>query len=245
MASKKRKKTAPPVIKRRTPRPNRSNGDATRQKILDAAEFLFAEHGYSAVSLRSITARAGVNVAAIHFHFASKEALFEALFDRRVSPINAARVAALDALVQKAPDSAISVEQVIEEFIKPHLMSSDSFDAGRIVMLQFMARVAAENDPDLQAFMNERFFPPWRVLVQATKRALPDIAENEVSWGLFFLLGALYYVNPSRRWLTEVTQGKCDVNDTRSAYKYLVPFLAGGLRALRDETKKNAKRPGR
>lgn len=228
-----KKKKSAHQIRRRRPRPNRSNGDATRQKILDAAEFLFAQHGYSAVSMRSITAKAGVNVAAIHFHFASKEALFEALFDRRVSPINTKRVAALESLVRESQGNPISIEQVIEEFIKPHLLASDGFDAGRIVVLQFMARVAAENDPDLQAVVNERFFPPWHVLVQATQRALPDLSEKEVSWGLFFVLGALYYVNPSRRWLAEVTHGACDTNDTKSAYKYLIPFLAGGLRTLR------------
>src|SRR5262245_63822410 len=82
-------------IRRPRLRPTRANGDATRNKILDAAERLFAEHGYTAVSMRSITAAAGVNVAAIHFHFASKEALFEAIFNRRVQPINAARLVGL------------------------------------------------------------------------------------------------------------------------------------------------------
>ena len=174
------------------------------------------------------------------FHFASKEALFEALFDRRVSPINAERVAALEALVSKSQRGAISIERVIEEFIKPYLLSSDGFDAGRIVLLQFMARVAAENDPELQAFMNERFYPPWHILVKATRAALPDLSDREVSWGLFFLLGALYYVNPDHRWLAELTHNKCDANDTKSAFKFLIPFLAGGLRALH-ESKPQAK----
>jgi len=82
IAPNKRKKSAA-VIRRRTSHPNRPNGDATRQKILDATEFLFGGRGYSAVSLRNIIARARVHVAAIHFRYASKEALFEARLDRR------------------------------------------------------------------------------------------------------------------------------------------------------------------
>ena len=87
-------------IRRRKTRPTRANGDETRNRILDAAEHLFADHGYTAVSLRSITAAAGVNVAAIHFHFASKEALFEAIFNRGVAPINERRLAGLRSLTR-------------------------------------------------------------------------------------------------------------------------------------------------
>jgi len=219
-------------IRRRTPRPSRINGEATRARILDAAEKLFAEHGYSAVSLRSITAEAGVNVAAIHFHFASKEALFEALFNRRIDPINESRIAGLNATLDRAAGGRPQIEEVIAAFVKPYLEAGHGFDAGRIVLLRFMARAAADQDRSIQNVLRKKFDPPWKVLTKATRKAFPDISDEGLNWGLFFLLGALYFVNPSRGWLSALSDGKCEAGDTDAAYRYLLPFLAGGLRAI-------------
>lgn len=217
-------------IRRRRPRPNRVNGDATRARILDAAERLFAEHGYTAVSLRRITAEAGVNVAAIHFHFASKEALFEALFNRRIDPINDGRAAALTKLTADAGKP--SLEDVLIAFIKPYIDAGNAFDAGRIILLQFMARAAAEQDPSIQTVLRKKFDPPWHLLVKATRKALPDISEEALNWGLFFLLGSLYFINPSRSWLSVLSNGRCEPGDTQAAFDKLLPFLAAGLRGL-------------
>lgn len=221
-----------PAIRRRAPRPKRVNGDVTRKRILDAAEKLFAERGYSAVSLRSITTEAGVNVAAIHFHFASKEALFEAVINRRLDPINSQRIVKLYETIEGGGRNSPAIEDVIAAFIKPYLGAAEGLDAGRIVLLRFMARAAADQDASIQSLLREKFDPPWRVLVNASKKALPQASDQAINWGLFFLLGALYYVNPSRTWLADLSKGKCEAGDTRAAWRYLLPFLAGGLRAL-------------
>jgi len=219
-------------IRRRKPRPKRVNGEMTRNRILNAAEKLFAEHGYSTVSLRSITAEAGVNVAAIHFHFASKEALFEALFNRRVEPINERRMSGLQATVERAINGPPEIEDVISAFVRPHLESAGGFDAGKIVLLRFIARAAAEQDRSIQSVLRNKFDPPWKMLVAAAKKALPEATDEAINWGLFFLLGSLYFVNPSRVWFSKLSHGKCDAADTNAALHYLLPFLAGGLRAL-------------
>jgi AcrR family transcriptional regulator len=219
-------------IRRPKTRPRRANGDATRNKILDAAERLFAEHGYTAVSMRSITAAAGVNVAAIHFHFASKEALFEAIFNRRVQPINAARLLGLRGTRRDAGHAGLELEGVLKAFVAPHLESAKGFDAGSIVLLQFMARAAAEPDKSIQAVLRKEFDPVWVELTAAVRRALPDASDEAIGWGLFFTLGALYFINPSRGWLAALTRNKCNAADTEAAMQYLVPFLTAGLQAL-------------
>jgi AcrR family transcriptional regulator len=213
-------------------RPRRANGDATRNKILDAAERLFAEHGYTAVSMRSITAAAGVNVAAIHFHFASKEALFEAIFNRRVQPINAARLVGLRSARDDERGEDVELGRVLKAFVGPHLEAAEGFDAGSIVLLQFMARAAAEPDKSIQAVLRKEFDPVWMELTAAVRRALPDAAGEAIGWGLFFTLGALYFINPSRGWLAALTHNKCNAADTEAAMQYLIPFLTAGLRAL-------------
>jgi AcrR family transcriptional regulator len=219
-------------IRRPKKRPRRANGDATRNKILDAAERLFAEHGYTAVSMRSITAAAGVNVAAIHFHFASKEALFEAIFNRRVQPINAARLVGLHGAQGSANAGGVELANVLKAFVAPHLEAAKGFDAGSIVLLQFMARAAAEPDKSIQAVLSKQFDPVWMELTKAVRRALPDASDEAIGWGLFFTLGALYFINPSRGWLAPLTGNKCDPTDTEAAMQYLVPFLTAGLQGL-------------
>jgi AcrR family transcriptional regulator len=219
-------------IRRPKKRPTRANGDATRNKILDAAERLFAEHGYTAVSMRSITAAAGVNVAAIHFHFASKEALFEAIFNRRVQPINAARLKGLRGAQGDGRDEAVELGNVLKAFVAPHLEAAKGFDAGSIVLLQFMARAAGEPDKSIQTVLRKEFDPVWVELTAAVRRALPDASDEAIGWGLFFTLGALYFINPSRGWFAPLTRNKCNAADTEAAMQYLVPFLTAGLQGL-------------
>jgi AcrR family transcriptional regulator len=222
-------------IRRPKKRPTRANGDVTRNKILDAAERLFAEHGYTAVSMRSITAAAGVNVAAIHFHFASKEALFEAIFNRRVQPINAARLVGLRGAQGDRRDEVVELGDVLKAFVAPHLEAAKGFDAGSIVLLQFMARAAAEPDKSIQAVLRKEFDPVWAELTKAVRRALPDASDEAIGWGLFFTLGALYFINPSHGWLAALTRNKCNAADTETAMQYLVPFLTAGLQALSNQ----------
>ena len=114
----------------------------------------------------------------------------------------------------------------------PHLEAAKGFDAGSIVLLQFMARAAAEPDKSIQAVLSKQFDPVWMELTKAVRRALPDASDEAIGWGLFFTLGALYFINPSRGWLGPLTGNKCNATDTEAAMQYLVPFLTAGLKGL-------------
>src|ERR687898_3414167 len=87
----------------------------TRTRILDAAEELFMQHGFEGSSMRALTTSAGVNLAAVNYHFGSKDALIEAVFRRRLDPMNAERIAALDGLED------FSTENIIRAFVRPSL----------------------------------------------------------------------------------------------------------------------------
>src|SRR2546430_11769897 len=93
----------------------------TRTRILDAAEELFMQHGFEGASMRMLTAKAGVNLAAVNYHFGSKHALIEAVFRRRLDPMNVARIAALDQLEGDAPGRVLAPESIIRAFIGPGL----------------------------------------------------------------------------------------------------------------------------
>src|ERR1700716_3713138 len=92
---------------------------ATKDKILDTAEKLIGEQGYTATSLRQIIAKAGVNLAAVHYHFGSKEELLDAVVVRKVQPVNAARIALLERVIAAAGEGQPSVEKVLESFLLP------------------------------------------------------------------------------------------------------------------------------
>src|SRR5437868_14601767 len=91
----------------------------TKQRILDSAERLFAAHGFEATSLRNIIADAKVNLAAIHYHYHSKEALLAAVIHRRLDPINRERLKLLDDCERDAHDGKPSLEAVLNAFFAP------------------------------------------------------------------------------------------------------------------------------
>ena len=104
----------------------------TRTRILDAAEELFMQHGFEGTSMRLLTAKAGANLAAVNYHFGSKDALIEALFRRRLDPMNAARLAALEKLESEAGGRPLAAEAIIRAFVGESLrMIEDNRSGGR------------------------------------------------------------------------------------------------------------------
>src|SRR5574340_767840 len=93
----------------------------TKDRILDAAERLFAEHGFNGTSLRMITAAADVNLAAVNYHFRSKETLIEAVYKRRIGPANEKRLRMLDEYEAAAGDGAVPVENILRALVAPML----------------------------------------------------------------------------------------------------------------------------
>src|SRR5256885_9532365 len=103
----------------------------TRTRILDAAEELFMQHGFEATSMRLLTGKAGVNLAAVNYHFGSKDALIEALFRRRLDPMNGARIAELDRLETESAGRALAAEAIIRAFVGPSLRLMEDKSGGR------------------------------------------------------------------------------------------------------------------
>src|SRR5213595_3553615 len=120
---------------------------ATKDRILDAAESLFMEHGFEATSLRSITAAADVNLAAVNYHFGSKEELFQAVLTRRLDPMNQARVALLDRFEGEAGDAPVSCERILSALLTPALALSRDPERGGKNFLRVLGRAYADPAP--------------------------------------------------------------------------------------------------
>lgn len=159
----------------------------TRVKILDAAESLFIERGFAATSLRAIASLADVNLAATHYHFGSKEALFEATIHRRVSPINQARLQALDQLERSS--SLLNVEAILAAFFKPFIQG----DVPALVP-QLIGRIYGEPASFTKPLLEREFGMVAGRFTSALAKALPEVEETELRWRFHFMIGAMIQV---------------------------------------------------
>jgi AcrR family transcriptional regulator len=197
----------------------------TRQKILDAAERLFGEQGYGATSLRHIIAEAGVNLAAIHYHFGTKEELLDQLIMRKGAPVNAERLALLDALEAKAQGKAVPLEKLLEAFLGPPMKrvgKSPEF-------AKLMGRMYGEG---LMPGIVERHFQTVvKRSFAALARTLPHLTPGELALRLQFMTGAMAHILMGKALDAKAMTGATPPTGSQTVLRELVAFLSGGLRA--------------
>ena len=202
----------------------------TRTRILDAAEELFMQHGFEGTSMRLLTTKAGVNLAAVNYHFGSKDALIEAVFHRRLDPMNVARIAELDKL--EAADPSPSPEAVIRAFITPGLrLMADGKDGGRN-FTRLLGRAYTEPNKQVRQLIGQMYAPAMQRYKAVLERALPQMPRDELVWRMHFMFGTLAYTLAA----TDTVQliAGCKPEDRYDAHlleERLTAFLAAGLNA--------------
>jgi AcrR family transcriptional regulator len=164
----------------------------TQERILDAAERLFGENGFPATSLRRITSEAGVNVAAIHYHYGSKEELLRAVIDRRVGPVNEKRLKLLEELT--AGSRSPSLEQVLRSFLQPALELGHDLEREGASLRRVVGRLYSEPLDLVQSIIQQEFGELLRRYVQVLEAILPDCSETEVRWRMQFAVGAMLHI---------------------------------------------------
>lgn len=204
----------------------------TRERILDTAEAMFMERGYAATSLRMITARARVNLAAVNYHFGSKQALIREVFERRLGPLNAARIAYLDRLEAQAGGRPLAVEQVIDAIVAPALQVSRDPLAGGAVFLRLLGRAFSEPGETMRNILPAQYREVVVRFKQALAAALPQVPDQELTWRMHFMFGALSYSMAGNDALKLIASCNLEGADQpESIIKRLIPFLAAGLQA--------------
>jgi AcrR family transcriptional regulator len=214
----------------------------TRTRILDAAEELFMQHGFEATSMRVLTARAGVNLAAVNYHFGSKHALIEAVFRRKLDPMNTNRVAELERLEKEAGGRALSTEAIIRAFVREGLrMMEDSKGGGRN-FIRLLGRTYTEPAKPIRALIGQLYAPAMERYKAAFERALPQMARDELVWRMHFMFGTLSYTLAATDAVQLIAGCKPeDRYDARLLEERLTSFLAAGLNApLKSSVKKAA-----
>jgi AcrR family transcriptional regulator len=208
----------------------------TRERLLDAAEALFLEHGYDGTSSRMITAAADANLAAVNYHFGGKEGLFQAMLARRLDGLHAERLAQLDRDEREADGEALSCERILAALFMPALALARDPRRGGGDFLRLLGRAYVDPSPALRAFLSDRYAPTIARFKDAFARALPGIERQELSWRLHFTMGALAYtLAGADAWkliaaLNPRTNGSRAHDDERLLAR-LAPFLIAGLQA--------------
>lgn len=197
-------------------------GAQTREKILDAANKLFAERGVEGVSLRELTVKAGVNIAAVHYHFGSKDGILPELFARSSKPIIKWRLDLLEK-VRRHPDGRPYLEDVLEAFLRPALQSGRRQNAS---FVHLRARLALERDEAKRRVLSRTFDGSSRKFLAAIAEALPGIPPGELYWRFHFLMGAMFYSMADSGRIQSLSGGTCDPGETEEALARLVAVFA-------------------
>ncbi len=206
----------------------------TRDRILDAAEELFAHRGYEGVSVRQIMSQAGADVSLAYYHFKSKRDLFDQVMLRKAETLNALRLKALEALERRHPDDAPTIEEIIGAFTKPLLeLLADNHEEWQHYF-QLIAQINSSSEWGGE-LMTRYFDPLVSRFIEALRKALPECSNEDLYWSYHFLSGALTLTFAETGRIDNLSGGVCRSSDMRAINDRMPAFLAAGFRALADK----------
>lgn len=200
--------------------------DATRERILDTAERHFALYGFAGASLRGITRDARVNVAAIHYHYGSKEKLLSATMERIVAPVNEQRLRLLDEAIAAA-GGAPSVEAILSAFLCPDLILIRDLGDRGVMMARFSGRSATEPGEVVVRVLRGIYGDLGDRFIDALAVAVPGVPRAEIAWRLRCVVAIITYLLSN----TGTGLALLDLDDIDGTAERLVAFLAPAVRS--------------
>jgi AcrR family transcriptional regulator len=203
-------------------------GCDTKTKILDATERIIARRGFD-IPLRLITGEAGVNVAAVNYHFQSKETLFDAVIARRMVPLNEKRVRLLDGLEAAASGKPLPPEAIIRAFVAPAIEMDREGEHIRAMIGQTHS-LPAES---MERIFAEHIEGMARRFTAALHRSRPELPLADVYWRFILMVGGLIHALNISPMLPAVTDGLCDPSEREALVGRLVAFFTAGFETPR------------
>lgn len=207
------------------------SGGKRFDRVLDAAEELFALHGFDGVTMRQIAKLAQVDVALPNYHFGSKQGLFDAVFHRRAALFNAARSEQLDKVAADAGAAPPQLEAIMAAFLMPIAEAQLQSDPGWRNYCRLVAQV--NSSPVWVQMMTEHYDALIRKFVDLVARALPDTPRTDLFWGYHFLSGALSLSMADTGRIQHLSDGLCRSDDYGTLYRHMIQFFANGFRGIK------------
>jgi len=204
----------------------------TKERLLNAAEALFARHGCHATSVRAITHAAGANLAAVGYHFGSKEALIRGVIDRRLAPLNRERLARMEAELEAATTASRRprVATLLRAFIEPTVRFRTTDPKGRD-FIAFVARLLHEPEPGARDHFFARMRPVIKRYLPALCAALPKVAPEVIQWRFHFCIGAMAHTLFVAVAPPVAGHHRPTALDGDALVTLLVTFLTAGMKA--------------
>jgi AcrR family transcriptional regulator len=204
---------------------------STRERILDAAERLFGQQGFQGTSLRQITEEAAVNLAAVNYHFGSKEDLYKGVIVRRLRPVNEERLRLLTHAEQLAGEQPVPIRSILETFIRPLLQQAMDKSASGASLLKLISRDLTDPQPFLRVELAKEFDTLVERYTRVLTQTLPNIPLPELFWRMQFTIGGVVYASAHQHDFERTSCGLCRGDDLDGCLRRLIDFCAAGLSA--------------
>jgi AcrR family transcriptional regulator len=218
-----------PIAARRQRRSKAQQRAESLEQILDEAEYLFSKSGLYGVTLRDVAQRVGIHTTLIHYYFKDKQALFEAVFERRAGETSGRRMSALEKYEAAAGESP-TVEGALHAFLDTDL---DLYSQGGTPWMNygaFCARIS--NTPEGAELMDKYFDPVVLKLVSILARALPDTPDEDIFWGYHFVTGSLMNTLARTGRIDRLSGGLCHSDDFEAVKRRMARFMAAGFQSF-------------
>ncbi len=205
--------------------------DETRERILVSAQKLFAESGFESVSLRKITAMAEANVAAVNYHFGSKEALIDEVIIQHTLPIMNERMRLLDEAERKFQMGVVPVEVILDAFMRPFLTVIRESGDSRKLFCKFMGRCMSDRGDKVPEQVMRIAQKVMKRVTLLLMNALQDVELELLTWRLHFCFGVMVHTLVNQDTLKVVSKGACGEPDFETTLQRMIDYCKGGLKA--------------
>ncbi len=212
-------------------RPNgRKAGEVTRERILDAAEVLFAEHGFHGTSMRDVAQESEARLALVAYHFGTKDTLFEKVVERRAAFMAHQRMQLLDAARTQAATGTIPLEDLVKGYVYPFVERSTRGGRGWKHYSLLVAR--ASNAPDYAKVIGVHYNAVARQFVAEFCRTLPSVEEERIYHAFSFMVGTMLSLVAEPGRLESLSSGAYRSSDMERVFETMLPFLSAGFLSL-------------
>ena len=209
----------------------------TSQSIVRAAEVLFAENGFAETTVRQITARAGVNLAAVNYHFGSKKGLVQAVAEKFLVPLcDHVEHALAERLT--ASEFRVTLEESLEILMRSLLVVNRDNDQALAVFMRLLDLAYMKNQEDLRGFLVERYGQRFQGLIRIVREDAAPMEDDEFFWRLHFLLGSITFTLSNYQTISALEKREFHRDDAavEEVLHRMIPVLAAGFQARADKT---------
>lgn len=202
----------------------------SKRKLLDAAEQLFADRGFEAVSVRDITQLAKANVAAVNYHFGSRENLLSLVMMRYMLPVTEERLTRLDVIERKGAGKVAALEEIIDALVRPLVGQVKKSELSERLFYKLIGRIFTQQADGLPAPVEEQLRQVMDRFIRAFSKALPTVDSEDLIWRIHFMVGGMIHLLTHQDILHRLTHGASGVPTMEATLSRFIRYSAVGLR---------------